>query len=399
MLRRRSLPLPATVVLALGLLAPTLGAVTPAAHAVPSCQGRTATLVGTSGDDEITGTPGPDVVVLLGGDDTFDDLLGGNDVVCGGPGDDVLRGGAGDDILVGQAGADELAGEDGADRLGGGSGRDRLAGGAGADVVRGQAGDDYVVEGLGDDRVDGGRGKDWLTYLHSDAGVRVDAASARVTGAGSDTYGGMETVEGSLRADVMVGSGGGDDLRGGGGRDRLLGRGGVDVLFATGGVAAGGAGNDVVRVGGTATGKGGPGADAVELDRGSPVAVGGRGKDDFVVVATRTRARVKGAGGLADRLNLSRLRKPARVDVGRGVATWAGGRVGLRGIRNVLGTRRSDTLRGGGATDYLDGAAGADVLRGRGGADFLVGRRGYDRGYGDGGRDICLTEARVRCEA
>jgi uncharacterized delta-60 repeat protein len=76
---------------------------------VPTCDGRQATIVGTSGRDLLLGTPGPDVIVGRGGADTIR-AAGGDDRVCGGPGNDRLSGGTGHDRLFGGAGADILTG-------------------------------------------------------------------------------------------------------------------------------------------------------------------------------------------------------------------------------------------------------------------------------------------------
>ncbi|MFM7073139.1 MAG: beta strand repeat-containing protein [Planctomycetota bacterium] len=69
---------------------------------------------GSSGDDRITGTGGPDE--LRGGD--------GNDTLIGLGGVDILRGYAGDDSLNGGSGVDYLFGGFGADTLTAGDGRD-----------------------------------------------------------------------------------------------------------------------------------------------------------------------------------------------------------------------------------------------------------------------------------
>ena len=74
-----------------------------------TCFALTATIVGTSGNDALHGTPGPDVIAGRGGSDR---VFGnrGNDVMCGGPGGDKLEGGKGGDDLFGGPGNDTLNG-------------------------------------------------------------------------------------------------------------------------------------------------------------------------------------------------------------------------------------------------------------------------------------------------
>jgi Ca2+-binding RTX toxin-like protein len=106
-----------------------------------SCAGITATIVGTTGNDVLRGTPGRDVFVALAGNDVVKGL-GGGDLFCGGPGVDRLRGGAGNDTLNGNSGPDRLAGGPGSDTLAGNAGDDRLRGGPGSDTCAGGAGVD-----------------------------------------------------------------------------------------------------------------------------------------------------------------------------------------------------------------------------------------------------------------
>ena len=60
-------------------------------------------MLGTSGDDVLTGTARADLICGFGGDDK---ILGkgGNDVIIGGLGNDILSGGAGADLLLGGRG-------------------------------------------------------------------------------------------------------------------------------------------------------------------------------------------------------------------------------------------------------------------------------------------------------
>jgi Ca2+-binding RTX toxin-like protein len=122
---------------------PTCGA----ASAPPSasCRGRQATMVGTDGPEQISGTPAADVIAALGGKDKLSGLAG-QDVICGGKGNDTLKGGGGKDQLTGQKGNDKLYGQKGNDKLSGKAGNDTLKGGPGKDTLKGGAGKDKQVQ-------------------------------------------------------------------------------------------------------------------------------------------------------------------------------------------------------------------------------------------------------------
>ncbi len=100
--------------------------------------------VGNAENNRISGTPLPDSIFGLAGDDTLNGL-DGRDWVVGGRGNDLIRGGDGDDILEGRLGFDRLLGGDGDDILRGGQGRDRLNGGAGNDTLMGGASIDFFI--------------------------------------------------------------------------------------------------------------------------------------------------------------------------------------------------------------------------------------------------------------
>jgi Ca2+-binding RTX toxin-like protein len=145
----------------------------------PTCQGETATLTGTTGDDTLTGTAGRDVIAGLAGDDTIAGL-GGDDLVCGGDGTDTVDysaapagvvatlattpghvfGGAGHDTLDG---IENVTGTPATDVLIGSEGANRLSGGRSTDVLVGLGGDDTLDGGRGFDVVVGGPGTDTCT--------------------------------------------------------------------------------------------------------------------------------------------------------------------------------------------------------------------------------------------
>jgi RTX calcium-binding nonapeptide repeat (4 copies) len=78
---------------------------TPSVDGVCRVSAAVCSILGTDGDDVLTGSPFDDIVCGLGGNDRLD----------GGDGDDVLLGGEGDDELVGRAGYDCIVGGPGTD--------------------------------------------------------------------------------------------------------------------------------------------------------------------------------------------------------------------------------------------------------------------------------------------
>ena len=138
----------------------------------PTCDGESATIVGTAGNDQLTGTSDDDVIVALGGDDDIQ-TAGGTDRVCGGRGSDVIA--RTEDLdpedpdigrFFGGRGADRAEGGNSPndqqvfDTLHGGPGNDQVLGHGGNDQVYGSAGSDTLNGGEGYDYVDGGPGND-----------------------------------------------------------------------------------------------------------------------------------------------------------------------------------------------------------------------------------------------
>ncbi len=163
----------------------------------PTCNGKTATIIGTEDNDLLTGTDGDDVIVALGGNDLILSRAG-DDTVCAGEGNDDLRGGTGIDTLLGESGNDVLRG---------GAGNDTLYGGDGNDVLRGEAGNDELFGAGGNDELDGGDGRD---ILH-----------------GGD---GNDQLKGGSQNDTLFGDGGNDSLDGGNATDNCVGGTGHDTF-------------------------------------------------------------------------------------------------------------------------------------------------------------------------
>jgi len=156
-------------------------------------------IIGTEGDDVLTGTNRRDIISGLGGNDVIQGLAG-NDQISGGADNDLISAGAGDDTVTGDAGRDNILGGDGDDLLEGNSGADRILG---------ESGDDTISGGRNSDIVDGGEGND---------SVSGDEGSDRLFG-GS----GEDSLSGGAATDTLTGGFGNDSLDGGEGDDTLIG--------------------------------------------------------------------------------------------------------------------------------------------------------------------------------
>lgn len=225
---------------------------------VQTCVGVVANVVGTHGDDTLTGSDEDDVFVGLGGNDTIYGL-GGNDLVCAGSGHDIVHGGGGNDIVYGQNGSDSLRGDNGNDELFGGVGYDDLQGGDGNDRLQGAGGNDTLRGGNGDDVLWGKPGDD---EMHGDAGNdEIYAAS------------GNDLAYGGLGHDSIQGAGGDDELHGGDGDDVLFGQNDHDDLYGDSGddIIYAAAGNDTIE--------GGTGADNLQGGGGNDIIDGGADND------------------------------------------------------------------------------------------------------------------------
>jgi len=227
-----------------------------------------ANILGTSGDDELTGTPAGDQIYGYAGDDILRGNAG-NDSLYGGAGDNTLIGGEGSDYLwvadetgnnrlFGDAGNDFITGGSGADLLEGGTGDDRLTAGSGNDTLAGQAGDDRLLASAGNDTITTGSGVDLVYAGEGDDTVNAvfaDISDPRLVltidpdslaSGGSDAV----TAYGEAGADLLYGSQGNDTLYGGPGNDWLFGAAGNDTLVSGGGrdVLNGGEGDDMYTV-------------------------------------------------------------------------------------------------------------------------------------------------------
>lgn len=209
------------------------------------------TLVGSGADETFDGGSGADLVDGAGGQDavSYSSRADGVAVTVGAGSDDgnSLDGppGARDDLR----GIEDVTGTPGADVIVGDDGSGTLAGGAGDDVLDGRGGADWL---------DGGTGKDTASYASRTAGAdvslpagagpdgdRLSGIEDLVGGAGDDRLTGDDgpnRLDGGAGADTIIGAGAIDDFFGGDGDDAIFARDGLRETIECG------AGNETVEL-------------------------------------------------------------------------------------------------------------------------------------------------------
>ncbi len=350
---------------------------------------------------------------------TRDDFLRGDDkanVIFGNRGADVLEGRGGADTLEGGTGLDTAAYDSSSSRVvvdllaatqsGGdaqgdtlnsienlrGSGLDdilrgddsatgnRIFGGAGRDTIDGRGGNDVIDGGLGNDTIDGGTGFDFADFqswndlqlsrlftqteinLVQGSAVRLEFRSStrsfEVTE--TDQLSRIESVNGTVYNDRIIGNGLDNHLFGNDGNDTLSGGDGIDVLI-------GDAGNDTLD--------GGFGNDRL---------LGGDSFDtaDFTswnsdVGQAVFRLGLGSADGTAERQELHPgLLSFVTVETDT-----------LNSIERVIGTNSRDTFFGNEQDNTFEGRDGNDTFR------IDLGRDTYDGGLGTDSVDYSLSSA------
>ncbi len=358
-------------------------------------------IYGYSGDDEIHGGAGRDTLYGDAGDDTIyggegrDFIRGrdGDDTLYGDEGIDTIDGGTGDDIIYGGADRDQLTGS---------SGNDELYGGDDDDTLFGVDGDDYLYGGAGEDTLSGGRGKNYLeggdgedTYrfsatkninrLEDDGGNVVfwqglnGGIIARVSDSESDlqekhndytgaTYT-LDRGEGSFDVATLTVTGRDGDT--------------LNVIEFTNDPLSGF--NFYLRL---------VGGDYEEIPTDSFILLSGgeEGSESSPFLATDSGDTFTGSEG-RDWASYVGSNEEVSIDLGSSPAAVSGGWAHgdrLEGIRNLIGSRLDDRLRGDGGANTLRGGEGEDYLYGGDGDDRLEGGVNSDQLHGEGGNDFLL---------
>lgn len=395
-------------------------------------------LEGGAGADDLDGGAGIDTASYAGSSDAVTVTV---NATSGNTGGDA----AGDKLynienLVGSDGDDTLTGDDGANIIYGGKGDDTIKGMGGRDTLYGNEGDDLLTGGEGADTIYGGSGTDTVFYTGATAhatgytissvtytGVIVNLGTGDVKGAAAETTSGgttwyerladVENVTGSAHADHITGGAGINELVGAAGDDWLDGAGGNDTL--TGGAGddtlSGGAGNDKLSGGaGDDELLGGAGDDTLTPGAGDDVLDGGDGADT---------ADYTGSGAITIDLSGTKVDKSGNDNQDDNLNLYIKGSGGdaaddvLKSVEHIIGTANNDTLTGdtasntlkgmggndtltgGNGDDRLEGGAGNDTLSGQEGDDTLVGGAGEDRLTGGAGNDVYVVDIAAASEA
>jgi Ca2+-binding RTX toxin-like protein len=372
-----------------------------------------------------TGGAGIDTIAnienMLGSD--FNDVLTGNgsaNILVGGAGSDTLTGGGGDDtyyvdvsgdviVEVSGGGTDYVVSSvsytlsnnveylflGGAAAINGNGNAEEnfIIGNSADNRLVGGAGDDWLEGGLGNDYLDGGSGLDIASFASLTVGVEIDLSNFSgtiATSLGTDTLVSIEGLIGGAGNDVLKAGATATYLDGGAGSDFLGGSAFADTLIGRAGndgIAAG-AGNDSLYGGdGDDTLLGQAGDDTISGGIGRDFIDGGDGND--TVNAGDANDLINGGNG-NDIIDGDTGNDSIFGDAGSDVIDGGAGDDELSGGNDndtITGGAGDDRIAGGYGNDILNGGDGNDTISANDGDDTITGGAGVDNLYGFTGND------------
>ncbi len=142
-------------------------------------------IIGTEGDDTLTGGTYTEIINGLDGGDIIS-AGNGNNIVYGGAGNDTLSTGSGDDTVYGGGGDDIITDTYGSDTISGGDGNDTITlSGSGTDLVNGDAGNDTITLSANGDSIAYGDSGNDIIKVEKDA-IAVNHSYTMSGGTGND---------------------------------------------------------------------------------------------------------------------------------------------------------------------------------------------------------------------
>lgn len=334
----------------------TTGLIENAAQTASEALTNFENVVGSQGNDSITGSSTANVIDGQGGNDTIDAVGSGNNI-DGGDGDDLIRDGSSSaDTFEGGLGTDTLV-----------SDIAWVEDGNLFDMVAGQRTFLGTVFDIftGFENLTIGGGADVLGNSQSNHIIVTD------TGSGQDNLldggGGNDTLDGGIGNDTLIGGSGNDSLLGGDGNDSIIG--GTGTNFADGG-----SGNDDITSSGAGTYNGGDGDDYIRAGNGTNETLnGGVGIDTLDTTHWNGDYVIDMVTGVTNYVPESFINfENAILGNGNDVLT------GTSGANNLDGGGGNDSITGGGGNDTIIGGLGNDTLLGGTGIDSIVGGDGDD---------------------
>ena len=297
---------------------------------------------------------------------------GKSNTIVGSSGNDYLQGGGGDDCLVGLGGDNTFYGTSGSD--------DTMSGGTGNDVYHLLSANGSIIDTGG------------INSLYTSLATIDLSDSKKWHGFRNVAYEGTPQsfyVIGSVDDNVISGSSANDCLNGGDGNDTIIGNGNNDTSTGNNDTLIGGAGSDSI----IASGNGnnilydGTGSETGETGY-SDTLIGGNGTNIFFVSGVNDS--VQGGTGLdtiytpLNSISLNTANTSNIENLLHG--NKSGGALGgnFTGIGNSL----YNVITGGTGANSLYGDGGNDTLIGNSSNDTLSGGTGNDSLWGDGGFNV-----------